>query len=93
MKFVFPELSGRKTWWVVIDKNQVDICLIDPGYEVDLHVRSSLRSMTSVWMGITSLKLEIDAGNIELSGEKAIERSMHEWLGLSPFAKEQRHVS
>jgi DNA-binding HxlR family transcriptional regulator len=93
VKFVFPELSGRKTWWVVIDKNQVDICLIDPGYEVDLHVRSSLRSMTSVWMGITSLKLEIDAGNIELSGEKAIERSMHEWLGLSPFAKEQRHVS
>lgn len=92
MKFVFPELSGRKTWWVVIETNQVDICLIDPGYEIDLHVRGSLRSMTSVWMGVTTLKSEIDAGNIELTGEKTIERSMHEWLGLSPFAKEHRQV-
>ena len=92
VKFVFPELSGRKTWWIVIDNNKVDICLVDPGYEVDLHVRSSLRSMTSVWMGITTLKSEIDAGNVEISGEKTIERSMHEWLGLSPFAKERRQV-
>lgn len=92
VKFVFPELSRRKIWWVVIDKGEVDICLIDPGYEVDLHVECSLRSMTSVWMGITTLKSEIDAGNIELSGVKAVERSMHEWLGLSPFAKEDRQV-
>ena len=92
VKFIFPELSGRKTWWVVIDKNEVDICLVDPGYEVDLHVRSSLRSMTSVWMGITTLRSEIEAGNIELSGDKAIEGSIHKWLGLSPFAKVQRQV-
>jgi DNA-binding HxlR family transcriptional regulator len=92
VKFVFPELKGRKTWWVVIDKDEVDICLVDPGHDVDLHVRSSLRSMTSVWMGITTLKSEIDADNIELIGEKTIERSMHEWLGLSPFAKEHRQV-
>lgn len=94
VKFVYPELgSGRKTWWVVIDKNQVDICLVDPGYEVDLHVRSSLRSMTSVWMGMSTLKSEIEAGNIVLTGDRAIARSMNEWLGLSPFAKERRYVS
>ena len=93
VKFVYPELNGRKTWWVVIDKSEVDVCLVDPGYEVDLHVRSSLRSMTSVWMGITTLKAEIDAGHIELSGEKSLARSMHEWLGLSPFAKEKRNVA
>ena len=94
VKFVYPELKvGRKTWWVVIDKNQVDVCPVDPGYEINLHVRSSLRSMTSVWMGMTTLKSEIEAGNIELSGEEAIARSMHEWLGLSPFATEPRNVS
>jgi DNA-binding HxlR family transcriptional regulator len=93
VKFFYPELSGRKAWWVVIDNSEVDICLVDPGYEVDLHVRSSLRSMTSVWMGITTLKSEIDAGNIELSGEKSLARSMHEWLGLSPFAREKRNVA
>jgi DNA-binding HxlR family transcriptional regulator len=94
MKFIYPEISaGRKTWWVLIEKNQVDVCAVDPGYEIDLLVRSSLRSMTSVWMGMTTLKSEIDAGNIELSGDRAIARSMHEWLGLSPFAKERRYAS
>jgi hypothetical protein len=49
--------------------------------------------MTSVWMGHTTLKAEINAGNIELEGDKAIARSMHAWLGLSPFAKEKSRLA
>ncbi len=91
VKFVYPELgTGRKSYWLVVDGGQVDLCLVDPGFDVNLNVRSSLRSMTSVWMGMTTLKEEIAAGNIEVDGEKAIARSMHEWLGLSTFAREKR---
>jgi DNA-binding HxlR family transcriptional regulator len=91
INFLYPELGpGRKTWWLVIDDGQVDLCSVDPGHDVDLYVRSSLRSMTAVWMGISTLKAEIEAGNIILTGDTAIARSMHEWLGLSPFAKEKR---
>ena len=91
VKFFYPELSaGRKTWWLVVDDGKVDLCAVDPGYEIDLHVRSSLRSMTSVWIGATTLKFEIDAGNISLTGDKAIARSMHQWL--SPFATEKSRV-
>ena len=49
--------------------------------------------MTSVWMGLSTLKAEIDAGNIELTGDKAIARSMHGWLGLSPFAREKPRMA
>jgi hypothetical protein len=45
--------------------------------------------MTSVWMGVSTLKAEIEAGNIELTGDKALARSMHAWLGLSAFAGEK----
>lgn len=94
IKFVYPELStGRKAWWLVIEDGQVDLCGVDPGYEVDVHVRSSLHSMTAVWMGISTLKNELEAGNITLTGDKAVARSMHHWLGLSPFAKEKRQVA
>lgn len=92
--FVYPELStGRKLWWLVIEGREVDLCSVDPGYEVDLYVRASLRSMTAVWMGVSTLKAEVEAGNIALTGDKAIERSMHEWLGLSPFAKEKSRIA
>ena len=94
VKFVYPELSvGRKMWWLVVEDGQIDLCSVDPGYEIDLQVRSSLRSMTSVWMGVSTLKSEIEAGNIAVTGDKAVARSMQEWLCLSPFAKEKSRVA
>jgi DNA-binding HxlR family transcriptional regulator len=94
VEFVYPELgAGRKSWWLVIDGREVDLCSVDPGYEIDLYVRSSLRSMTAVWMGVSTLKAEIEAGAIELTGDKAIARSMHGWLGLSLFAKEKSRIA
>ena len=91
--FEYPELSmGRKLWWLVVEDGKVDLCSVDPGFEIDLYVRGSLRSMTAVWMGVSTLKAETEAGNIELTGDKDVSRSMHEWLGLSVFAKEKSRI-
>jgi hypothetical protein len=49
--------------------------------------------MTAVWMGLSTLKAEIDAGRIELTGDKMLAHSMQNWLGLSPFAKEKNRVA
>jgi len=40
-----------------------------------------------------ALQLKIDAGAIQLIGDKALARRMHEWLGLSSFAKEKPQVA
>ena len=45
----------KRSWWRVIEGGQVDLCKVNPGYEVDLYVRSSLRSMTAVWMGMSTV--------------------------------------
>lgn len=89
INFLYPELQSRKAWWLVIDAGQVDLCQVDPGFDIDLYVRSSLRSMTAVWMGLTSVDKEIEARQIELIGDPGIAKSMQMWLGLSPFAKEK----
>jgi DNA-binding HxlR family transcriptional regulator len=94
VKFTYPELSAnQRAWWLVIEGGEVDLCGVDPGYDVDLYVTSTLRSMTAVWMGHSTLKAEIDAGNIVLTGDRAIGRSMHAWLGLSKFAKERSRIA
>jgi hypothetical protein len=86
-------LKSQQSWWLVVDGQGIDLCGVDPGFEVDLFVRSDLRSMTAVWMGLSTLKAEVDAGRIELSGDKTLARSMQSWLGLSPFAKEKQRVA
>jgi DNA-binding HxlR family transcriptional regulator len=94
VKFTYPELSaGRKSWWIVSDGGEIDLCGVDPGYDIDLYVNGSLHSMTAVWMGVSTLKAELDAGHITLTGDKAVARSMQQWLGLSPFAAEKSRVA
>jgi DNA-binding HxlR family transcriptional regulator len=94
INFLYPELtSAKRSWWLVIDDGTVDLCSTNPGFEIDLYVKSSLRSMTAVWMGLSTVPKEIDAGQIELIGDKDLARSMQQWLGLSPFAKEKSRVS
>ena len=90
IQFHYPELpASRQRFWLVVDQRVVDLCQFDPGYEVDLFVECSLRTMTAIWMGLTSVQAELDAGRMELSGDKMLARSMQQWLGLSPFAKEK----
>jgi DNA-binding HxlR family transcriptional regulator len=91
VRFLYPELAEnyRDYWLIVEPSGETDVCQVDPGHEVDLFVTSSLMAMTSVWMGVTTLAAEIDKGKIELVGDRAIARSMQQWLGLSPFAGEK----
>jgi DNA-binding HxlR family transcriptional regulator len=90
IQFHYPELpASRQHYWLVIEHGQVDLCQVDPGYEVDLFIECSLRTMTMIWMGLASVQAELDAGRLELSGDKPLARSMQQWLGLSVFAKEK----
>jgi DNA-binding HxlR family transcriptional regulator len=97
INFLFADVSAAKrSWWLVIDvagSAEVDLCATNPGFDVDLYVKSPLRNMTAIWMGMTTVAREIDAGHVELIGDADIARSMQKWLGLSPFAKEKSRVA
>lgn len=98
VSFLFPDVpSSKRSWWLVIDVPdggvKVDLCATNPGFEVDLYVRSPLRSMTAIWMGFTTVAKEVEAGHVELIGDAEVARSMQRWLGLSPFAKEKSRAA
>jgi hypothetical protein len=90
---VYPELRDKQRYWLVVDRGAVDLCQIDPGFEVDLYVVGDLRAMTAIWMGLTTLRAEVQAGHLKLTGDPDLKRSMQTWLGLSPFAKEKKRVA
>jgi DNA-binding HxlR family transcriptional regulator len=93
VEFHFPEVDvAKRSWWLVIEGGKVDLCSFDPGFEIDLYVRGSLRSMTAVWMGLATVRTEVEGRKIELIGDKDIAQSMQQWLGLSPFAKEKSRL-
>jgi DNA-binding HxlR family transcriptional regulator len=93
IQFLFSDLPASKShWWLVVEpKGQVDLCWSDPGFEINLYVTTDLRTMTSIWMGLTSVDKE--RGRLKLSGPQGIIRSMQTWLGLSPFATVRKQVA
>ncbi len=92
--FLYPELSeNMRNWWLVVDAGDIDLCRVDPGFEVDLLVTAELRSMTSVWMGISRLSDELDGGAIQIDGVPELEEGLKRWLKLSPFAPQLRMVA
>ena len=97
IQFLYPQLErGQRKWWLVVDKaaahGPVDLCMLDPGHEIDLHVVTDLRTMTAVWMGITSIREAVDSGQLRLSGAPELTERIGEWLGLSAFAGEEKRV-
>src|SRR5215470_17663157 len=86
IQFMYPELANKQRYWLVVDRGAVDLCEIDPGFDVDLYVVGDLRAMTAIWMGLTTVRAEVRAGRLKLTGDADLQHSMQTWLGLSPFA-------
>lgn len=84
---------NRQNWWLVVEPDgSVDLCNSDPGFEVDLFVTGSLRAMTAIWMGVTTVRQEVEAKELDIQGNKEMAGAMQDWLGLSPFAKEKSRL-
>jgi DNA-binding HxlR family transcriptional regulator len=92
VQFVYSDLPRSKShWWLVVDPPAtVDLCWSDPGFEIDLYVTTDLRTMTAIWMGLTTVEREQD--RVSLIGSRAVADSMQRWLGLSPFAAHRKRV-
>ena len=95
IQFIYPELdTARRDFWLLVDpKEGADLCSIDPGFDVDLYVRTDLRTMTAIWMGLDSVQQARKDDRLELIGDNAVAKSMQTWLGLSPFAVQEKQVN
>ena len=65
--------------------------LCRPGFDVDLYVRSDLRTMTQIWMGLTTVAAEESAGRLILTGNPTLKRTSQQWLGFSIFAVQPKN--
>jgi DNA-binding HxlR family transcriptional regulator len=78
--------QSRSHWWLVIEPSLVDVCLKDPGFEVELFLEADLAAMTKVWLGDLRLKDTMRKGEIVVEGQPQLTRDFPHWLGLSSMA-------
>jgi DNA-binding HxlR family transcriptional regulator len=87
VEFEFRDVvQARRRWWLISEGGKVDLCMTDPGYEVDLFILTDLPTMTAVWMGDTKLEQAVGSGQLEVLGSRQLRAKLGSWFGLSPFA-------
>ncbi len=76
-------------WWFINEDGALEMCLEDPGHEVDLYLAASLPDMIYVIRGDISLPRALDSGGLEALGSGFTRDALKAWLNLSPLTAVQ----
>lgn len=84
--FEFTDVPKHKAqWWVVNDRESVDLCPKDPGFPVDLFVTTDIRTMIDIWFGKRTWDAAVGSGRVEVTGPRELRDRIKFWLLLSPI--------
>lgn len=86
LKFHYTDLQKFTDWWIKISEGKAEICLEDPGDEVDVYFTATLRTMTEVWMGDLPLKKAQADGRLKIVGSSTLLRNLSAWFPLYLYA-------
>jgi len=83
-------IRSPRTFWLILEQRDVDVCLKPPGFEIDLFVDADLLALTKAWMGDVRLADAMRSGLVRVEGPTALVRAFPGWLALSGFAGVER---
>jgi hypothetical protein len=91
VRFEFAGVPASRTkyriMWLVLGRPGVDVCVKDPGYDVDLRFRGKIADFVAVYCGHQRWR-HVAGKALLIEGEHALARQLPVWLGLEePFSK------
>jgi hypothetical protein len=88
VRFEFRRTQGvpAERFWLVLHRPEVDLCLSDPGFEVDLDVTTDVPTFTQVYLGYMRLADAVRERSVTVVGRSELRRAFGGWIGVSQFA-------
>lgn len=93
VKLTFRDLPAHtQDWWFVNQDGRAELCVSEPGFEVDLYLITTLPDMIYIYRGDLPLARALEQGRLKAHGIAWARRALSRWLGRSPLAhvKSQR---
>jgi len=78
--------AAKQLWWFVHEGGSCELCLDDPGWEVDLYLACTLPDMIRIVRGDLGLDAALSDGRLDAHGSRRARRALRPWLNLSPLA-------
>jgi DNA-binding HxlR family transcriptional regulator len=82
-----PRCMQVRTAWLVVEKTGGDVCMRDPGFEVDVVVHADVGALARVYTGHLSFAEGVRTGGIRVEGPRALAQTLPRLLLPSHFAE------
>lgn len=72
--------AERSSYWLVLDDDDVTLCLTDPGFGINVMVAADLVTFFKVWAESISFDDALANGQVELDGIPRLTRAFPKWF-------------
>lgn len=83
VQFDFKRAKRYETFWLVLKKEDVSVCLTHPGFELDLLVTADLSTFLQIWLGRCTFDAALNDGRVEIDGMPALAKALPHWFAYS----------
>ncbi|WP_417317229.1 winged helix-turn-helix transcriptional regulator [Emcibacter sp.] len=85
IRFEFTDLKQHPLWWLVVNDDRTEVCVKDPGRDVDIFFQTKLRTMCEVWLGHDTYRRALKDEDLSIVGPTSLTRNVTSWLRCSPY--------
>lgn len=79
--------ASKQLWWFVNEKGVCQLCVHDPGFDVDIYLACSLRDIIYIIRGDVSLDTAISTDRLEAIGVRDTIQNLAGWFNFGPITK------
>jgi len=80
VRFDFPdETTKHRRLWILVERQQAELCFTSPGFDADLHVTARSEAFTRWHVGELEWRDALRAGDIAVEGPKHLARALPTW--------------
>jgi DNA-binding HxlR family transcriptional regulator len=78
--------AKTETYWLVLAKQDVTVCLTDPGYEINIFVAADLATYFKLWLGRLTYTEAVSDYDIRVEASPRLLRAFPDWFAWSVAA-------
>ena len=93
VQYNFREKNGA-TYWLILTRSDVSVCVTDPGYGIDIVVTADLATYYELWYGRISYREALPDYGVTVEGTPHLVRTFPDWFAWRvATASAQRNAS
>lgn len=72
--------DGRSHFWLILDADGPELCISDPGFDIDLYVEGHVADLVRYWLGELEIDHLVRTGDLEITGRRSLRQAFPTWF-------------